>query len=645
MRYWRMPERKMAYHTDPGSGSGQTEKLSALRLNENQKCAVRHDKGPMLVLAGPGSGKTAVITARIVSLIRCCHARPEQILTITFTKKAALEMRERAVRMDSLASSTVFGTFHAVFYGILQQSARYRGMQICPDSKKRQFLKEILYTLPLDPVDGCSHRILDSILQKISLIKNRMDDRNEEDFGVLDRAQFEQVYHAYNERLRREGLLDFDDMLLLCHEYLKKDRSAAKKLRERFRYIQIDEFQDINGLQYEIVKMLVGEERNLLVVGDDDQSIYGFRGAGAEYMRKFREDYEGAKTIVLDQNYRCHKQILSAALTCISHNTERFSKVVNAQHEKGFGLRTECFEGLEKETEAAVKQLEALKKKEPEAKIAFLYRTVRNGAFIEEELFRRGYRIDKTEKRDNFYDRTVVKDIRSCFCFLETGSRTAFLQFMNKPFRYLSREALGEENVREKALLLFYEGNERMQKQIRTLFEDLDFLKECDAYSACLYLMKKMGYERYVYESLAKSREEKEEFEEDFKELLLRLKGKSRTEFLEFAREWELYGKEKAICENDRNSQNKEDDRTIHVMTFHASKGLEFDYVFLTGLNRHVVPHKKAVSRSDLEEERRMFYVAMTRAKKGLWMSCHMENGIMNASPFLQEISEEYRGK
>ena len=615
--------------------------MPALRLNENQKHAVRHAKGPMLVLAGPGSGKTAVITARIVSLIRCCHVRPEQILTITFTKKAAVEMRERAVRLDRLAQNTVFGTFHAVFYGILQQSERYRGRKLCTETRKRQFLKEILYTLPLDPENGYSQRILENILQKISLMKNRMNSKEEES-GVLDRAQFLQVYHAYNEKMKKEGLLDFDDMLLLCYDYLKNDSAARKKLQERFRFIQIDEFQDINELQYEIVKLLVGDEHNLFVVGDDDQSIYGFRGAGAVYMRHFQNDYREAQTIVLDHNYRCHKDILAAAFRCISHNTDRFSKMVNTQQEEGFGLLTESFPGIAEETEAVLHKVAALKKEEPKASIAFLYRTGRNGSYMEEELFRGGYRIRKTEKRTDFYDKAVVKDILSCFSFLESGKRREFLQFMNKPCRYLSREALREEIVREETLLAFYEGKEPMQKEIRTLFKDLAFLRECDAYSACLYFMKKMGYERYAYETLAKSREEKEEWKQDLKELLVRLKGKSIVEVLEFVREWELYGEEEKRKTNDQNGQKEEDRTTVHVMTFHASKGLEFDYVFLTGLDRRSVPHKKAVNRSELEEERRMFYVAMTRAKKGLWLSCPMENGMPDASPFLQEIADGF---
>lgn len=603
-----MPEKGKDNHSSKDRGNGSW-------MNEAQQKAAGHFEGAMLVLAGPGSGKTRVITERIRHLIRVYHIPPEHILTITFTKKAALEMKERAVRLDRAAGFTVFGTFHAIFYHILLQSPKYHGMKLCTASHQKRILTKILYAYHYD-TDQTTH-LTEKILKEFSYIKNTGIKSDDYESKVLEKEQFCEIYRAYGTRLHQSGYIDFDDMLLLCYEYLKTDLEARKKWQEKFTFIQIDEYQDINAVQYAIIRLLAGKRQNVFAVGDDDQAIYGFRGSEPAYMTRFLEEFSDAGKILLNINYRCHGEIVRQAKKCISHNQNRFEKEIKAVRHEGEGVLYVPNRNYQEEAERVMERIRALRQAEKDCSIAILCRTNRQGSYLLEKLLRGKVPVHLEGKGEDFYAHPVVRDVLACFSFLYGQKRFHFLQFMNKPFRYISREAVRDEIVTEQALCGFYRTNDNLCSTIKTLFSDFEFMKECDCYSACMYFMKKMGYERYIEEETGSNREEREEYGLVVKELLLRLKEFPDIEgFLSFVK-----SRESAQSGAVEKRKKEKEEGAVQFLTYHASKGLEFDHVFLTGVNQGRVPHPRAVTKAELEEERRMFYVAMTRAKKSLTIS------------------------
>lgn len=610
-------------------------------VNEAQSCAILHGTGPMLVLAGPGSGKTFVLTRRIQNLIQNHHISPEQILVITFTKKAAVEMRERAIRLISAAQNVSFGTFHSCFYQILLHTPKYRNIKLCNAVTQKQILTQVLYANQFDSDE--IPNLFPKLIKEISYVKNAGMGIQNFDSRVIKPETFRIIYEAYNFELHQRFCLDFDDMLLLCYEYLKENKEERKKWQKQFRYILIDEFQDINAVQYAIIKLLTGAEKNVFVVGDDDQAIYGFRGSDPQFMQKFLTDYAPCKQILLNINYRCSFDIVALAKKSIACNTFRFPKEIMANATQRGGVYITEYKSQEKEIEAVLKEIEEGLTREKET-MAILYRTNKKGNLWAEALFAKGISFEREEKTADFYEEEIVKDILAYFSFcFESPRRFFFLQCMNKPVRYLSRKALQKEVVEREELLQFYQGNETMQRKINTLFDDFVFLRTCDPYSAFVYLQKKMGYLGYLKEKNVNQPEKQKEEEELLEELGKRLKGfYTVLDFLDFVRTYQ-----KALNEQKEKSKSENEDekkKGVKLMTYHASKGLEFDTVFLPGLINGAVPHPRAMTEEAIEEERRMFYVAMTRAKKRLYLTSVVEKEEDRerlTSKFLLELKEK----
>lgn len=305
-----------------------------MAFNETQKKAIRHGEGPMLVLAGPGSGKTTVITNRVRYLTEKSGVDPSCILVITFTRAAAREMKERYEQMTQAGAGRVsFGTFHSVFFLMLKLAYRYQAANIVKEEQRIHFVKEALEGCDLEVED--EGEFISAVLSEISMVKGELLNLDYYYAKNCSEAVFKKLYHGYEERLRKSGLLDFDDMLVMCYELLKEREDILAAWQNKYRYILIDEFQDINRIQYEIVKMLARPRNNLFIVGDDDQSIYRFRGAKPEIMLGFERDYPDAKTLLLDTNYRSSRQIVEAAGRVISHNRTRFPKKIRAARGDG----------------------------------------------------------------------------------------------------------------------------------------------------------------------------------------------------------------------------------------------------------------------------------------------------------------------
>ena len=425
-----------------------------------QQEAICFGEGTMLVLAGPGSGKTAVITQRIRYLVEERHIKPSDILTITFTKAAALEMKQRACQICRGAENAVFGTFHSVFFQIIRSSSKFQNYSIMTEQQKLQILRPLLKGKKLDCVQMSS--FCEQFLSDLSFYKNTGREREEKagqkqavqkqaGQNQAEQMQLHELRQAYEQCCRKRWLLDFDDILIYCYRLLTEDSGLRDRWENRFRYILIDEFQDINDVQYQIIKLLSANYENLFVVGDDDQAIYSFRGADPSYMHRFLEDYPKSRQVNLNINYRCGDRILALASRSIAHNKYRFEKEIKAGNSGENRVIAACFQNRAEElsflTEEIMTHLN-------EGLTAILVRTNRMAEQVSEACFRRQIPYQMREKKQDFYAQKWVVEVLSVIRFVAEGrNRSDFMAFMNKPVRYINREMLQKETVDLWALL------------------------------------------------------------------------------------------------------------------------------------------------------------------------------------------------
>ena len=556
-----------------------------------QCAAIKHRDGPAIVIAGPGSGKTFVLVKRLENLINNCQTEPSSILTITYTNAAADEMRRRAYTLlGSRAYAAGFGTFHSVFYGILKHSFSLNASNILKPRDKYMILSDIAVRMKLDTAD--MRTLADELAGMISRKKNGLSSKT-----GADEAENEAVFSLYQERLKELRLIDFDDMILKCRSLFEKDPAVLKRWQERYRYIQIDEFQDINPIQYETAMLLAGNDVNVLAAGDDDQAIYGFRGAAPDIMQGFIKDHEGLSLYELQMNFRCSKPIAEAADKVIAENTLRIEKHHEAFNETGNDVDIRCFADREREISAMASEIEA----SGAADCAVLTRTNEFAAYFEEELERCGIPVKKSGKRKSIYESDTAKDVIA-YMRLASGAylREDILRVINKPMRYISREAFANDGAKPEDACAYYRGRGASFDNAVRFVNDIKMMGGMHPKSAMRYLMKVVGYGRiHKGDSIALNR----------LGLLSTESGKYSS-----IKQWL-----KAIEDTKDAGASFEDvSDGVSVLTLHASKGLEFKEVFIADVNEGVIPYHKAVLKEEIEEERRLFYVGMTRAIKKL---------------------------
>lgn len=575
--------------------------MPELKANEEQLLAIRHRFGAMLVLAGPGSGKTFVISQRIKYLIEEYHTDPGQIYVITFTKAAALEMQQRFRRIAGQPYPVHFGTFHSIFFHILKLTYHYQTDNIITEKEKHQYLNRILAShLPGDEIQP---DVTASLLSQISRRKNGQE-LDTDETAFLGQETFETIYKEYRDCLRRNRKLDFDDMVLLCGALFTERPDILDLWQKRVRFLLIDEVQDINAMQYRVVKMLAAPENNLFIVGDDDQSIYGFRGAKPDFIIGFEKDYPGAGKILLPYNYRCGQGIVRASLAVIGENTVRIAKEIKAAGEEEGRVVLTALENREKEYEYLIGQL---REKSPEQlrQSAMIFRTNGRMQAAAGELLKAGIDFQMKEKLRSPFRQDTVLDILAYLKFSQGPPlRRDFLRVMNRPCRYLERSALGEEKISFESLYSFYSHSDEMLLRLRQLETDIHRLASMEPYAAVNYIRRGMGYDCYLS---GKCR----------KEILL----EQAEWFQQFVKPYRSVAQVFEIISEYKERAGGQEGKGIHLMTMHASKGLEFDTVFLPCLNEGVIPHKKSVTKEQIEEERRMLYVGMTRARRELILS------------------------
>lgn len=606
-----------------------------MSLNPSQVQAVIHKDGPCMVLAGPGSGKTLTITKRIEYLIGKHHVSPEEILVITFTKAASIEMKERFVRLcGQKAGPVTFGTFHGIYYGILKWAYRMNASNILSEEQKYQLLKQVIGRMEIDIDD--EKDFLQGIAGEIGNIKNNQIPLAEYESLNCSEEVFREIFEQYEKERKRLKKIDFDDMLVLVYELFKKRLDILSMWQRKFRYILIDEFQDINQVQYDVIRMLAAPENNLFIVGDDDQSIYRFRGARPDIMLGFKKDYPDTKEILLDVNYRSTKAIVNGAARVIRHNVNRYPKQIITTNEQGETVHIQEVRHPIEESKYVVSQIQEAKKRGiPSSEIAVLFRTNVEARALAETFMEYNMPFRMKERMPNLYEHFIAQDLTTYLKMaLGDRSRKSFLAIMNRPNRYIGRDSVEGTTISFESLRKFYCDKDWMLDRIDQLEVDFRILKNMAPYGAIQYIRKHIGYDEFLKEYAAFRKINMEDLKEVLREIEERAKAFRTIE------EWFTHIEEYSE-ELKRQSQQKETDpEAITFMTMHGSKGLEFDLVFIIGANETITPYKKAETKEEVEEERRMFYVAMTRARKKLIISYTKErNGkSMAQSRFVGEL-------
>lgn len=612
-----------------------------MNFNPSQEKAVAHTAGPCLVLAGPGSGKTAVITKRTEYLITRCGVSPHQILVVTFTKAAAGEMRTRFEQMTSKRYPGVsFGTFHAVFFTILKHAYHYTASNIASEEIKYQFLREIIAKNQIECED--ESEFVSNILSEISMLKNS-GAALENYYPVhCGKDVFSLLCREYARYMQHSRLIDFDDILVYTKELLEQRTDLRAAWQQKFRYIMVDEFQDINQLQYDTIRLLCGKTENLFVVGDDDQSIYRFRGSRPELMLHFPKDFPDAQVIHLTVNYRCPKEVVQKAGRLIRCNKNRFDKQIESVGADGAALRLAKFETIAKENQALI---DLIRQKAAQgmrySQMAVLYRTNTQPGPLIAKLMEYNLAFRTKERIPNLYDHWIAQDIKT-YLRLAQGSRERrdFLRIMNRPKRYISRESL-KTQVSFEEWQDYYKEQSWIAERIEQLKYDLQVLSRITPYAAVNYIRKAIGYDTYLTEYAASRQIPADELLETLDEIQESTKAYRQAEdWIQFTIDYT----EKLMHEQQ---QKQPDTDRISILTLHASKGLEYDLVMIPDMNEGLIPYKKAVLEAELEEERRMMYVGMTRTKKELYLSyvATMRNQSIGPSLFLTELGMICPGK
>ncbi|MBL0387730.1 ATP-dependent helicase [Tumebacillus sp. ITR2] len=626
---------------------------NGIRLNPEQREAVRHVAGPLVVFAGPGSGKTTVLTCRAAYMMQVARIPANQLLIVTFTRAAAEEMQERLGRLpgvgEGIARAAEIGTFHSVFLRMLLQQNGGRMPQLIEDSEQRMLIRNLLREAG---GDGDDEEVADA-LQKIGLCKNNLILPERIKATKPENQKFRDLFAGYEKGKARMDRWDYDDILVECYHMLTSNPSALEYYRRKYRYILVDEFQDTNLAQYEVIKLLAGHG-NLCIVGDDDQSIYRFRGSRVEFLLDFEKTYEGASKVILATNYRSTEPVIETASRLILHNRKRQSKHIKGTGREGDRPVLIRPEGERDEAEQILTQVETLLRDGQEAEgVVVLYRTNIQVRAVIDGLVQRELPFTLHDADGDFYRRWQVRDVLTYFRLaMEPDDLDGLVQIINRPKRYLYPERWVDEvhHIRREHGCSYLEalkkvpGLEPYQRQkVEQLAKDLHKLKFQSPSSALQTLRKEIGYDKYLEEYTTKTGNDLKAASEPLEELEQAVIGHGTIpRFLEHVAE---------VNETIRKNRNKGEG--IQLMTMHKAKGLEFEHVYCIGLVDEMVPHSKAINvegekrDAALEEERRLLYVGMTRAKRFLTLSAPIRyhGGKAEPSPFLYETGLLQRPK
>ncbi len=600
--------------------------ISIDKLNENQLKAVNHLDGPCMVLAGPGSGKTRVITYRIANMVVNKNIKPTSILAISFTKASSIEMKNRALSLsnDFRMNKVTYGTFHSVFFRILRYFENYNIESILDEKTKRIGLKNILKGLNIENADD--DETIGQVINEISYVKNELMDKRDFKSEVLTNDEFIKVYNFYEEYKQQMNKIDFDDMLIKTYELLKNNKAALDRVRSVYRYILVDEFQDINKVQFEALKLIANPSNNIFVVGDEDQSIYGFRGSRPDFLLEFEEYFSNTKKVLLDINYRSKGEIINIANRLIEKNTNRYEKVIKCG--QGNGAKVNYISPEDSEEEAVYIAKDIKNKVQEDyteyTDFAVIYRTnIQSRALVDVFMDMRIPFVVK-DSIVTIYDHWAAQDI---LAYLRIGvnpnSNKDWIRIINKPFRYISKDNLNlikDEPDFINSLINKCDLHPKQVKTINDLDIDISYVKGLNPKNAISYIRTTLDYDRYILDYCANRKIKTNGLIEILNELESSATNfKTIQEYLEHI--------ERVKSEIVDNKNNKETDGVIFT-TMHSAKGLEFKNVYIIGANEGTIPHEKSYEidneekkNDQIEEERRLMYVAITRAEENICIS------------------------
>lgn len=618
-------------------------------FSKEQKSAIHFKDGPALVLAGPGSGKTTVIVNRIISLIKEHSVSPSSILVITFTKAAAKSMRQRFLSLtgESYVSVT-FGTFHAVFFSMLRHAYNYSAGLIIKADIQYNYIRNAAMGFELEYPD--ENEMVTGIISEISRVKSNRLCIDTYEAVSCPAATFRLIYKKYENMLISRRMIDYDDMIIMCYELLSKRADYRKAWQDKYKYILVDEFQDINKAQYDTIKLIAGKQANLFVVGDDDQSIYAFRGSKPDIMLGLSTEYRDIVQMYLNTNYRCSSEIVAGARSLIEYNKVRFAKDIRSCGMCSGRIKVCKMADIEEEALYLSKEVRELIADgiKPE-EIAVISRTNIISNIYYTRLNSDGVACRTLTAVHNIYDSWLMQDI-AAYMRLSQGmyDKENAVRIINKPSRYIKR-ALITQPFNFEHLRKCYDGDEGLIKIINDMQFDIKMLSHMSPYAAVNYILKVIGYEDYINEEIIGKRLNKEEVYAKLTEIkTLSRKYMDIKQWLKYideqAEKTEQENKSDKRQGNQKNSDEKDSAGAVNIYTMHSCKGLEFKAVFIMDVCEGIIPYNKAVLDNEIEEERRLMYVAMTRAKEKLYLVYPIKRYGHDtaASRFISEIDKAY---
>jgi DNA helicase-2/ATP-dependent DNA helicase PcrA len=653
------------------------------QLNDQQQLAVKQVDGPVMVIAGAGSGKTRVLTYRIAYML-ARGVNPYRVLALTFTNKAAAEMRARIVNLvgGDVAKAVTMGTFHSVFYRILRAEGDKLGythnLTVYDTDDSKSLIKNIVKDMNLDPKIYSPNFVLNRISMAKSNLLSPQEYANNPEIMSADRMAgkplISEIFAKYNLRLKNADAMDFDDLLYYMNVLLRDFPEMLYKYQNRFNYILVDEYQDTNFAQYLIIKKLAAQNQNICVVGDDAQSIYGFRGADIQNILNFRRDYPNALIFKLEQNYRSTQNIVNAANAIIKHNKDQMPKDVWTDNEAGAKINLIKAGSDNDEAHAVASAIFEIKmnKHANNGQFAILYRTNIQSRTLEEAMVKRHIPY-KIYGGLSFYKRKEIKDVLAYFRLtINHYDEESLRRVINYPMRGLGDTTISRvaATANERGVHFWDVVSEPQQYGLEVnaptmnrLVEFADMIKgfaaqlqTTDAYELGKQIVLKTG----IGKVLKENSDEKERLDH-VEELLDSMKGFTEKEpesnfneatgeiMEEYFPSLDHFMESIALLSDDEENSAEENEDKVKLMTIHSAKGLEFDYVFITGLEENLFPSSQcANSRQEMEEERRLFYVALTRARKMVTLTCAQTRYRFGSlqfcedSRFLEEIPDKF---
>ncbi|MBF7689837.1 UvrD-helicase domain-containing protein [Acinetobacter pollinis] len=643
---------------------------SASQLNDKQQEAMKYTQGPLLVLAGAGSGKTSVITRKIAHLVQNCRIPAHRITAMTFTNKAAREMKERVTALLSReeAKGLSVSTFHTFGLNLLRLELKHLPLKgnfsILDADDCKRVLMDLMHQ---DNLSGAESReLIAKVMKKISDWKNDLilPEQAHSTCETEEDVRFAHLYQLYERNLRAYNAVDFDDLIVLPTRLLQENAEVRDKWQNRIRYLLVDEYQDTNTAQYILVKLLVGVMGQFTAVGDDDQSIYAWRGAKPENMALLKDDFPNLKVIKLEQNYRSTSRILKAANHVIGNNPHIFEKKLWSDKGHGEAIRIITCRNDDDEAERVVKDLMTHKLMNGKnwKDYAVLYRGNFQARVLETQL--RQMQIPyKLSGGTSFFARSEIKDIMSYLrLIINPEDDSAFLRIINTPKRSIgpvTLEKLGLFAQENNLSLLAAAGDQRLtmvlSKKISShLFEFAQFLQDYtrelleddNPVPIVRQMITETGYIDYVREQAATPAQEKTKLD-NIETLYTSIQSLiNRAEDVD-EKNIESVIRKMVLLDLLEQQQEEEDTDKVNLLTLHAAKGLEFPFVYIMGLEEELLPHKNSIAADTIEEERRLMYVGITRARQGLTLTLAEQRKAggqmkqMTASRFLDELPQD----